>query len=57
MWPRWKESEARNCSCAGTASEAKPTQNIAHPVFSPDGSALGYAVRGAGGSCQRSVVT
>lgn len=28
----------------------KPYADIAHPVFSPDGSALAYAVRGAGGS-------
>ena len=28
----------------------KAYADIAHPVFSPDGSALGYAVRGAGGS-------
>jgi Tol biopolymer transport system component len=28
----------------------KGYEDIAHPVFSPDGSALGYAVRGAGGS-------
>jgi hypothetical protein len=26
MWPRWKGSAARKCGCAGTASEAKPTQ-------------------------------
>ena len=28
----------------------KAYEDIAHPVFSPDGSALGYAVRGVGGS-------
>ncbi len=26
MWSRWKGSAARKCGCAGTASEAKPTQ-------------------------------